>query len=92
MACRTGCKTKDHESYHECLRAAATGTYLVKASMNQDAVAQKRWDRELTDYAALRKEGIQPDGTFRKNLDQAKRLSDDAGAAYGKDFSQANPM
>lgn len=76
----------------ECLQDAGTGTYLVKASLNQDATAQKRWDRELHDYHALRKEGIQPDGTVRRKIDEAKRLSDDAGAAYGRDFSKANPM
>lgn len=92
MACRTGCRSKDHASYMKCLQDAGTGTYLVKISMNQSADAQKKWDRELDTYRKLRKEGIQPDGTFTGKLDQAKRLSDQAGAAYGRDFSKANPM
>lgn len=92
MACRSGCKTKDHASYHECLRAAGTGTFLVRVSLGQDATEQKRWDRELDDYKSLRKEGVQPDGTVRKKIDEAKRLSDAAGAAYGRDFSRADPM
>lgn len=92
MACRTGCKTKDHASYNECLQAAGVGTFLVKASMGQDATEQKRWDRELDSYKAARKEGMQPDGTTQKKIDEARRLSDKAGAGYGKDFSKATPM
>lgn len=92
MACRSGCKTKDHANYHECLRAASTGTFLVKASMGQDGTAQKRWDRELASYYSARKEGIRPDGTTTAKIDQAKEMSDKVGAAYGRDFNQADPM
>lgn len=92
MACRSGCRTQDHDSYIECLQDAGIGTYLVKISKGEDGTAQKKWDRELSDYAKLRKEGVQPDGTFRKKIDEAKRLSDNAGAAYGRDFSKADPM
>lgn len=92
MTCRSGCKTKDHESYMACLQDAGTGTYLVKISMGQSATEQKRWDRELGSYYRARKEGIQPDGTTTAKIDQARRLSDEAGAAYGRDFSKADPM
>ena len=92
MTCRTGCRTKDHESYDECLKDAGVGTYLVKASMGQDGTEQKRWDRELNSYYNARMEGIQPDGTTTAKIDQAKELSDKAGAAYGRDFSKADPM
>lgn len=92
VRCRSGCKTKDHASYAECLQDAGIGTYLVRISMGEDGTAQKKWDRELDDYKALRKEGVQPDGTVRKKIDEAKRLSDTAGAAYGRDFSRADPL
>lgn len=92
MACRTGCKTKDHGSYAECLQAAGVGTFLVRASKGEDGTAQKKWDKELDSYRAARKEGIQPDGTKQDKIDEARRLSDKAGAGYGKDFSKANPM
>jgi len=68
------------------------GTYLVKISMGQDGTEQKRWDRELDSYYRARKEGIQPDGTKQHRIDEARRLSDSAGAAYGRDFSRADPM
>lgn len=92
MACRSGCRTQDHESYAECLLDAGIRTYLVRASKGEDGTAQKKWDRELDRYKAARKEGIRPDGTTTRKIDQARRLSDQAGAAYGRDFSRADPM
>lgn len=92
MACRAGCKTQDHASWGECLRAAQVRTYHVAVSKGFDATAQKKWDSELESYRRARKEGIQPDGTKQKKIDEARRLSDTAGAAYGRDFSKANPM
>lgn len=90
--CRSGCKTKDHASYAECCQDAGLRTYQVRASMNECGTAQKKWDRELASYYSARKEGIRPDGTTTAKIDQAKRLSDAAGAAYGRDFSRADPM
>lgn len=92
MACRTGCKTQDHDSYAECLADAGVGTFLIRASKGEDGTAQKKWDRELDSYYRARKEGMQPDGTTQRKIDEARRLSDKAGAGYGKDFSKANPM
>lgn len=90
--CRQGCKTQDHASWGECLRAAEVGVYHVAVSKGYDGTVQKKWDRELDSYRSARKEGIQPDGTTTKKIDEARRLSDKAGAAYGRDFSKANPM
>lgn len=92
MACRTGCRTKDHASYHECLRNAGVRTYLASPSKGLDGTAQKRWDKELAAYRAARRQGIQPDGTTRAKVTEAVRLSDEAGAAYGRDFSKADPL
>lgn len=92
MGCRAGCRTKDHESWGECLRAAQVTTYLASPSKGLDGTAQKKWDSELESYRLARKEGIKPDGTTRKKIDEAKRLSDQAGAAYGRDFNKATPM
>jgi hypothetical protein len=65
---------------------------MVAVSKGFDQGSQRRWDGELTDYKALRKEGIQPDGTTRPHLDRAKKLSDMVGAAYGSAFNVATPM
>lgn len=92
MACRTGCRTKNHASYHDCLRDAGTATYLASPSKGLDGTAQKNWDRELHAYREARRQGIQPDGTKRRAIEEAVRLSDAAGAAYGRDFSKADPL
>lgn len=91
MACRTGCKTKSHASYHECLRDAGVRTYLASPSRGLDGTTQKKWDSELSAYRAARRQGIQPDGTTRRKVEQAVKASDLAGAAYGRDFSRADP-
>lgn len=91
MTCRTGCETQDHETYAACLLDAGIGTYLVRASKGEDGTAQKKWDRELAAYKAACKEGIRPDGTKWKKIDDARRQSDKAGAAYGRDFNKATP-
>lgn len=90
--CSSGCRTKDHASYHECLRSKGVGTYLAAPSKGLDGSAQKRWDRELDAYRAARREGIQPDGTTMAKIEEARRASDSHGAAYGRDFSMATPM
>jgi hypothetical protein len=90
--CTSGCKTRDHYSYHDCLRAKNTRTYLAAPSRGLDGTAQKRWDAELGRYYEARREGIQPDGTTMPKVMEAVRLSDEAGAAYGRDFNKATPF
>lgn len=90
--CRAGCKTQDHESWGDCLRAAGVKTYLASPSKGLDGTSQKRWDSELASYKRATEEGIRPDGTTQKKVDEARRASDAAGAAYGRDFSKAAPM
>lgn len=92
MGCRQGCKTQDHASWGECLRAAEVRTYHVAVSKGFDGTAQKKWDRELEGFRKATAEGIKPDGTKWDKIDKARRLSDKVGAAYGRDFNQATPM
>lgn len=54
-----------------------------------DAIAQKRWDKELDRYAEVRKQGIQPDGTTMPKIVAAEEKSDRLGVAYGTDAYQA---
>lgn len=91
MACRTGCRTRDHGSYDACLKDAGVRTYLASPSRGLDGTTQKRWDADLSAYRDARKQGIQPDGTTRRKVEQAVKASDAAGAAYGRDFSRAAP-
>lgn len=92
MTCRSGCKTQDHATWGDCLRAAEVGVYHVAVSKGFDATAQKKWDAELEGFRKASAEGIRPDGTKWKKIDQARRLSDKLGAAYGRDFNKATPV
>lgn len=81
MACRTGCKTKDHASYGECLRSANVSW--------RDGTKHLNWDGELESYRSAREQGIQPASTrladTRKALDMSDRLGSafDAGKGVG---------
>jgi hypothetical protein len=80
MACRTGCPSQDHGSYADCLKGSGIKVGFVGGGL--DLSIQKRWDRELADYRDLRKQGVQPAGTTRYAIDDAKRQSDALGQAY----------
>lgn len=80
--CRTGCITKDHESYAACLRDGAARVAYANSAKNQDYTAQKKWDKELDAYRAARAEGIQPEGTKMAHIEAAKRISDATGTAF----------
>lgn len=75
MACRTGCKTKDHASYAECLRAGRIQAAPVWTN-------SKAIHSELAAYAAARKEGIQPASTRRHDIEHAVQRSNEVGYAY----------
>lgn len=75
--CRTGCLTKDHESYGACCRAGAQLNTGVSGT-----TTQQRWDAELKAYDNARRQGIQPAGTTMDKVEEAVRLSDASGVAY----------
>lgn len=75
MSCRSGCRTKNHKSYAECLRAANARTVM-------GAQVRSKTDRELAAYRDARKAGIQPAGTTQAAIDAANAVSDRYGAAF----------
>jgi hypothetical protein len=90
--CTSGCKTQNHGSYAECLQSKGVRVAYCNSAGGSDATAQKKWDHELDLYRQVRREGIQPDSTNLPHIREAMALSDAAGAAYGRDFSKADPM
>lgn len=82
MACSSSCKTQDHKSYGECLRSKNLKTAYMQDWKGSDATRQKKADKELNDYAAARKQGIQPKSTKRHDIDHAVRQSDKTGTAF----------
>lgn len=75
--CRTGCPTQDHKSYSECARGIQVNTGLSLAT------GQKTQDAELRAYKRARSQGVQPLGTKMHQVEQAMRISDATGVAFG---------
>lgn len=80
--CTSGCKTKDHRSYAECLQDKGVKTYLASPSKGLDGTAQKKWDAELDAYRSARRQGIQPASTRLESIRTAVDASDARGEAY----------
>lgn len=89
MACSTGCPTKDHKSYGECMRSKKQMVGFARSAYGADKTRDKLHERELSLYRELRQQGIQPDGTGMAKLEFAKRMSEETGMAYGRDFQAA---
>ena len=46
-------------------------------------ISTRKWDKELQAYRDARAQGIQPDGTSMKKIEQAVKISNETGKAYG---------
>lgn len=80
MACRSGCKSKDHGSYAECLQAAGV---TVAATINSPL--QPMYEATKTDlpaYQSARRNGIQPGGTSLEKVRAAEQASRLLGRPY----------
>ena len=84
--CRTGCATRDHESYAACLRAAGTKVAFCNTAGGQDYTAQKKWDKELDFYRQARSDGIQPATTQTRDIQAAYAASESTGTAFQADM------
>jgi hypothetical protein len=80
MACRDGCRTKDHASYAECLRAASIQMPAVLTSPLSDMYGKTK--RDLSAYEAARRNGIQPGGTTVEKVRDAEAASKALGRPY----------
>lgn len=80
MSCRTGCKTKDHESYAACLRAAQVQTADVLTSPMAEIHSKTKAD--LSAYRRARAEGIQPGSTTQEKVRQAQEATRLLGRPY----------
>lgn len=81
--CRTGCRTKDHSNWGECVRAAGITVTPVDGQA-------KKIDHELNSYASARRQGIQPAGTSRAQIDAAVQVSEKVGKAYNANTESFN--
>jgi len=79
--CRSGCKSKDHSSYAECL--SDIGVQVAAASFNSPlAPVFDQTKKELSAYANARANGIWPSGTTMAKIKDAERASRLLGRPY----------
>jgi hypothetical protein len=76
-------ETECSACFRDRIRSIGFTGYRVSKNLTRDRT--KRNDRELGAYRAARKEGIQPNGTSQKQVDEARALSDELGVAYRGD-------
>ena len=78
MTCTTGCMTKNHATWGECMRAKALN---VKPNL-MHAGRQKVMDRELQSYRDAKRQGVQPASVLQKDIDHAMKVSNETGVAF----------
>ena len=80
--CSASCLTKDHVTWGECQRAKGLRIGYANSAGGSDYTAEKKWQKDLDAYADARRQGIQPAGTSRQQVEDAKALSDLQGKAF----------
>jgi hypothetical protein len=84
MNCASSCKTKNHDSYAQCLQQnmpmIAPSTHPSRTGWDADKV--KRDNKELDSYYSAVRQGIEPVSTQQKDIDAAVKLSNEAGKAF----------
>lgn len=67
--CSSSCPTRNHSTYGECIRSK--GIQLSPAVNDGYGTRQKRWDADLDHYESATRQGLQPEGTQRWQVDKA---------------------
>lgn len=80
--CSTGCQTKDHANWGECMRAKNTRVGWAKSSVGLDRTAQKAMEARHKEYRDARRQGIQPASTSTRDIRGAVDLSNRTGTAF----------
>ena len=80
--CTSGCVTKDHASYGDCLRSKGLRVAYSNSANGQDATTQKRWDASLERYRSAVRSGMQPESTTPQAVRAAESWSNRFGEAY----------
>lgn len=80
--CRSGCPTQDHSTWGECARQSNFRIAYANSAKGLDLTEQKKWDRELKEYADARAAGVQPKSTKTAHIRKAMDLSAKTGVAF----------
>jgi hypothetical protein len=82
MACSSTCPTQDHPSLGACIRDKGVRVGWANSASGLDATSEKKWDKDLDFYRDARRQGVQPSGTSRDQVDRAMRISEATGTAF----------
>jgi hypothetical protein len=80
VACSTGCRTKTHRTFGECLRAKNLQVADVAAHQTNQSL-----NKSLDGYRSAREAGLQPDGVYAHQVQRAWSETDRTGEAYRGD-------
>lgn len=72
--CTSGCPTKDHATYSECLRSKAPKV-ATEATRTGDYAFRSNWTQEIKEYREARSQGIQPKTSSLKDIRTAVAAS-----------------
>lgn len=75
--CSSSCKTQDHKTFGECLRAK--NLQLSPHVNDSYSTRQVAWDRELDNYESAVRQGLEPAGTKQRHIDAAIREAEAGG-------------
>ena len=67
--CSSACLTKDHATWGECVRSK--GLQISPHINDAYNTKQSGWDRDLDHYESAVRQGVQPEGTQRHQVDAA---------------------
>ncbi len=79
--CSSNCPTKDHATFGACLKAKNFSTLWVAPDNN--LTTQKQWQADIDAFRAAKRQGINPEGSSRAQVERAVRISNDTGKAFG---------
>lgn len=79
--CTSGCKSRSHQTYGECLRANVPSVRNSTQSVSGLYAAEQRNAQEINEYKAARAQGIQPAGSKLHQIRAAVSASRKADAA-----------
>lgn len=78
-------KQKHPEFVEGCFGCKVGTLQMSPGEANSNlSVTTKKWDKELQAYRDARAQGIQPAGTSMKKIQEAVRISNETGKAFGK--------
>ena len=63
------------------MKSKRTAILWADSVNGSDFTTEKKWDKELANYADARAQGVQPSGTSAMAVHDAMRMSDDFGKA-----------